>query len=165
MKTVHVLLANSERRTNNLIEVALRDVCYDHALVQCAFTRRLDEALHRGSSEEFSMIFLAPDHLVSGPPQRASRCSTRDGAAAIRTLKSRRSVPIVAVGVRPHDELPLLEAGADRVFGVLFDSDSLRLETRRLLHLPEPVLQPEPEATRWSFGAGLLRTFQKLRQA
>ena len=165
MNTVHVLLANSNRRLNNLIEVAVRDVCYDQLQVECATTVRLDELLRRGCHDAFGLIFVAPDHLVSGPAPRAASISIADAARVIRTIKRRHHAPIIAAGVRPQCELPLLEAGADKVFGILFDRDEFRSEVRRVLNLPEPVAEAEPEPSRWSFAAGLLRGFQKLRQA
>jgi len=56
----------------------------------------------------------------------------------------------------------LLEAGADKVFGLLLDRGDVRTEVRRALNLLEPVA--EVEGGRWSLGAGLLRGLQKLRQ-
>jgi len=73
-------------------------------------------------------------------------------------------VPIIVVGVRADLELALLEAGAESVFGILMDRDRLRSEIRRALRLLENVDEPQPEPSRWSFGAGLLRGLQKLRQ-
>jgi hypothetical protein len=165
MKKVHVLLANSDRRLNNLIEVAVRDVCYDQLEVECATTIRLDEVLRSGCLGGFGLIFVAPTHLVSGPGRRAASVSIDDAAHAIRTIKNHYATPIIGVGVQPQDELPLLEAGAEKVFGILFDRDELRIELRRLLQLPEPGAEVEPAPSRWSFAEGLLRGLQKLRQA
>ena len=162
MKSVYVLLANSNRRTNNLIEVAIRDACYEQVHIECLTTNQLDEVLHRGSSDEVELIFLASDNLVSGPPRHASHCSPADVSRAIRALKKMRSVCIMAVGVLPQDEPLLLEAGADKVFGLLLDRGDVRTEVRRALNLLEPVA--EVEGGRWSLGAGLLRGLQKLRQ-
>src|SRR6266700_1580840 len=125
IKTVSVLLANSDRRLNNLIEVAVRNVCYDQLHVECATTWRLDELLHRACLSEFRLIFVAPDHLVSGPSPRGTQVRIADAARVIRTIKHQRTVPIIAVGVSPQDEPALLEAGADHVFGILFDRDTL----------------------------------------
>jgi hypothetical protein len=164
MKKVHVLLANSDRRLNNLIEVAVRDVCYDQLEVECATTVRLDELIRNGCLGGFGLIFVAPTHLVSGPGRRAASATVADAAHAIQTIKGYHATPIIAVGVQPHDELPLLEAGADKVFGILFDRDELRSELRRVLHLPELGVEAEPEPSRWPFATGLLRGLQKLRQ-
>jgi len=162
MHRVYVLLGNSDRRTNNLIEVAIRDACYEQLHVECLTTNRLDEVLHLGNSDKFGLIFLASHNLVSGPPRRALHCSCADVAEAIRTLKKTRPVCIMGVGVLPQDEPLLLEAGADKVFGILLDRTKLQAEVRRALNLREPVV--EAEAGRWSMAAELLRGFQKLRQ-
>jgi len=163
MNTVHVLIANSDRRLNNLIEVAVRDVCYEQVLVECFITSRLDEVKHRGSYENVGLIFLAPNHVVIGPPHRAVSATLEESVICIQALKTRRSIPIIAVGVRPDHELSLLEAGADSVFGILFDGDKLRLQIRQGLGIQEHVPESEPP-NRWSFASGLLRGFQKLRQ-
>jgi len=163
MNSVYVLLANSDRRTNNIIEVAIRDACYEQVHLECLTTFRLDEVLHRGCSDEFALIFLAADNLISGPPRYASHCGPSDVARAIRTIKKVRPVSIMAVGVLPQDEPLLLEAGAERVFGILLDRDELKAEVRRALNLPEPVA--EAESSRWSLTSGLLRGFQRLRQS
>ncbi len=163
MNTVKVLIANSDRRMNNLVEVAVRDVCYEQRLVECSITGRLDELLHRGCVEKPGLIFLAPNHVVIGPERRASSASLEDAARCIRTIKSRHSAPIIAIGVRQDNEQALLEAGADTVFGILFDRDKLRSEIRRGLALPEQFTEAET-TNRWSLTTGLLRGLQKLRQ-
>ena len=163
MNNVHALLANSDRRLNNLIEVAVRDVCYDHALVECAKTDRLADLLHRGCIDNFNLIFVAPDHVLAGPQKRPVRASFASVLDVIQKIKAHRSVPIIAVGVGPREELPLLETGVDNVFGIVFERDELRAEVKRALNLTEEVEHPSP--SRWSFAAGLLRGLQKLRQA
>ena len=163
IKTVAVLLANSDRRLNNLIEVAVRNVCYDQLHVECSTTWRLDELLHRGCLSEFGLIFVAPDHLVSGPSPRATQVRVPDAARVIRTIKHQRAVPIIAVGVNPQDEQALLEAGADHAFGILFNRDALGAQVRTVLNLRDEVAE-EPASTRWSFATGLLRGWQRLRE-
>jgi hypothetical protein len=163
MNTVYVLIANSDRRMNNLIEVAVRDVCYEQLLVECSITGRLDEALHRGCVENVGLIFLAPNHVVIGPPQRAVAASLNDATRCIQTIKRRRSVLIMAVGVRSDNELELLEAGADSVFGILFDRDKLRFEIRRGLGLQEQLQESEPPS-RWSIANSIFRGLGKPRQ-
>jgi hypothetical protein len=163
MNTVHVLIANSDRRLNNLIEVAVRDVCYEQVLVECTTTYRLDEMLHRACVGNAGLIFLAPTHVVIGPPQRAVTPSLEDAVRCIRAIKSRRTVPIIAVGVRCDHENTLLEAGADGVFGILFDRDKLRFEIRRGLGLQELLQESEP-SNRGSFVEGFFRGLGRLRQ-
>ena len=163
MNTVYVLIANSDRRMNNLIEVAVRDVCYEQLQPECSITYRLDETLHRGCFDNIGLIFLAPNHVVIGPPQRALAASLEDATRCIQTIKQRRSIPIIAVGVRSDNELPLLEAGADSVFGILFDRDKLRFEIRRGLGLQEQ-LQESEAPNRWSFASSLFRGLHRPRQ-
>src|SRR5438132_2925446 len=98
IKTVSVLLANSDRRLNNLIEVAVRNVCYDQLHVECSTTWRLDELLHRGCLSDFGLIFVAPDHLVSRLLLQEKQVRIEDAARLIRTIKHHRPVPIIAVG-------------------------------------------------------------------
>jgi len=163
MNTVHVLIAYSDRRLNNLIEVAVRDVCYEQLLVECEITSRLDELRHRGCSDIFGLIFVAPNHLVIGPAQRARPATLEDASECIKTIKQYRAVPIIAVGVRPDHEMTVLETGADSVFGILFDRDKLRFEIRRGLGIQEAIAQAE-QPSRWSFASGFLKGFHKLRQ-
>ncbi len=163
MNTVYVLIANSDRRMNNLIEVAVRDVCYEQLLVECSITSRLDEMLRQGCLDKVGMIFLAPNHVVIGPPQRAVAATMEEATRSIQTIKSRRSVPIIAVGVRSDCEMPLLEAGADSVFGILFDRDKLRFEIRRGLGLQEQLQESEAPA-RWSLASSFFRGLNRLRQ-
>jgi hypothetical protein len=163
MNTVHVLLANSNRRLNNLVEVALRDACYEQVSVECATIDRLADLHHRGCVDNFGLIVVAPDHLLTGPPKRTSHVSIEEVVGVIRTIKAQRSVPIIAVGIRPDEELPLLEAGVDNVFGIVFAREELRTEVRRVLNLSEQLEEAAP--SRWSFAAGFLRGLEKLRQA
>jgi len=164
MKTVNVLLANSERRLNNLIEGAVRDVCYNQVLVECVITNRLDELLDLGCRKNFGLIFVSPGHLVWGPARRALPVTIADAAEVIRSIKAQCIVPIIGVGIRPEQEDGLLEAGADSCFGVVFNRDEMRAELRRVLMISEQV-EPEQTESRISFIAGLLRGWQKLRQA
>src|SRR6266516_4174920 len=99
IKTVSVLLANSDRRLNTLIEVAVRNVCYEQLHVECSPTWRVDELLHRGCLSEFGRLFVPPDLLVSGRSPRAARIRIPDAASVIRTIQHQRAVPIIAAGV------------------------------------------------------------------
>ena len=162
--TIHVLLGNSDRRLNNLIEVAVRDVCYGHAQAECIVSNRLDDMLHRGCRDNFDLLVIAPLHLVSGPVSHASQVSMHETREVIQSIKATRNIPIIVIGVGPQEDQLFLEAGADQTFGCLIDRDHLRVTLRHLLNLAEPV-EEEPGASRWSFGAGLFRAFQKLGQS
>src|SRR6266496_1403840 len=137
MKTINLLLGNSDRRINNLLEVAVRDVCYDLAVVECFRTVRLDDLTQRGCCEEHDLIFIAPEHLFAGPVRKKSRDPIEEAVRAIRAIKEHRSVPIIGVAVPAEHELRVLMAGADNVFGVLFNDEALKAEVRRVLQLAE----------------------------
>ena len=164
MKNVHVLIGGSDRRLNNLIEVAVRNVCFEQLHVECAITRRLDELLHRSTQSEFGLIFVAPDHLQLGPSTRTTGVRIADAAKVIRMIKQHRSVPVIAVGISPQDESEILQAGADHAFGILLGREALGTEVRRVLNLREKVTE-EAESSRTSFASGLFRGWQRFRQA
>src|SRR5438067_12805136 len=134
MRTINLLLGNSDKRSNNLIEVAVRDVCYDLAVVECFKTTRLDEFTMRGCCEDFDLLILSPDHVSPGRAGKGPRNSVEESVRAITTIKEARPAPIIAVAVPAEHELRLLMAGADNAFGVLFNEDALKCEVRRVLN-------------------------------
>jgi hypothetical protein len=163
MKTIHVLLGNSDRRINNLVEVAVRDVCYGLALVECFRTARLDEFTQRGSCEDFDLIIMAPKHLLPGPVRKGAGDAIEAGVRAIQTIKEHRAVPILGVAVPAEHELKVLMAGAENVFGAVFNEEVLKSEVRRVLKLAEPVAEPvTPD--RPSFAGVLMRGFERFKQ-
>jgi len=164
MKTINLLLGNSDRRINNLVEVAARDVCYDRAVVECFKTADLDEFIQRGCVEEFDLIIIAPEHLRPGPVRRNTRNAIEEAVRAICTIKEHRQVPIIGVAVPAEHELRILMAGADNVFGVLFNDEVLKSELRRVLGLAEQAEVP-PSPSRASFAGVLLRGLDRFRQA
>jgi hypothetical protein len=163
METINVLLASTERRTNNLIQTVVLDVCYDRAAVNCLQTGRVDELQARGGREGFDLVVVCPGHLVAEPSRRSKTVTTAEAAQAIKRIKLWRSVPIIAVAVARDDEPLLLDAGADSVLGTPFNGDALRVELGRLLILPEPEVAPEPE--RGSFTTFFMRRLHLLKNA
>ena len=164
MKTINLLLGNSDRRINNQVEVAVRDVCYDQAVVECFKTAQLDDFIQRGSVEEFDLIIIAPEHLRPGPVRRNSRDAIAEAVRAICTIKEHRQVPIIGVAVPAEHELRMLMAGADNVFGVLFNDEVLKSEVRRVLGLTEQAEEPAP-SSRPSLTGVLMRSLDRFRQA
>ena len=165
MKTINVLLGNSDRRINNLVEVAVRDVCYDLAVVECYRTARLDEFTQRGSCEDFDLIIMAPEHLAAGPVRKASRNPIEEAVRAIGAIKEHRNVPIIGVAVPSEHELKVLMAGADNVFGAVFNVEVLKSEVRRVLNLSEIVEEPSPtRSSRPSFAETIMRGFDRFKQ-
>ncbi len=152
MKTVNLLLGNSDRRINNLLEIAVRDACYNQAVVECFRTSRVDELLRLSSLRRFDLIFIAPENLKPSPSRRPPFVSVAEVIRTMRSIRAFCSTPMIAVAVPEEDELSLLEAGAENTFPLFFDGEALKAEVRRVLRLVEPV--EEPEASR-----GFIDTF------
>jgi hypothetical protein len=163
MRTVKLLLGNSHRRLNNLIEVLVRDVCYEQAFVDIQITSRIGEFIRRGFSERPDLLMLAPEHLLPEPSRKTSHNFTEEAVRAIQTLKRRSSNPIIVMGVPEAQQIQFLEAGAESAFGVLFNHDGFKAEIRRVLRVEEFVEAPAPP--RWSFADALLRGWERLKQA
>jgi hypothetical protein len=163
MKTVNLLLASSDRRVNNIVEAAVRDVCFEQAVVECTRATGVDEFLRQSNSGWVDLIMVEPDNLLPTSKRRGLRPSLEQAADAIRSLKSQRSTPVVALNVAPQNQMALLEAGVDNTFAFPLDSDALKTELRRLLNLSEPV-EAAPSSG-WSLAGSLRRGWQRLTNA
>jgi hypothetical protein len=164
MTEIQILLANSERQTNNRIEAQVLDVCFNQGLVRCMRTSRADELIEWGRSGRFQLIIVAAEHLVQAPSHKGRWSSSTEAAQAIHEIRARCNTPIIALSVFPDHVNPLLEAGADGVVRYPLETDRLNDEIRRLLNLAEaPVAAPEPPA--WSLGMLLLRWFGRPKSA
>src|SRR3954451_15041667 len=115
MKTINLLLAISDRRLSNLIEVQVRDLCYEQAVVNCTRVVGLTEFARQGSWMGLDLMILTPSDLFPSEVASRSRASFDSVFEAIRRIKQRHTTPILAVGVSPQDEALLLEAGVDCV--------------------------------------------------
>jgi hypothetical protein len=158
MNTVNLLLGNSDRRINNLLEIAVRDVCYNLAVVNCYQTSRVDELLRLGSSRRFGLIFIAPQHLKPEPSRRPQVVSMGEVLQTIRILRARCTTPMIAVAVTEEEELGLLEAGAENTFPLFFNVDLLKAEVRRVLRFPE--LKPDQTESEGGLIESFLRRFR-----
>ncbi len=163
MKTINVLLASTERRTNNLIQAVVLDVCYDRAAVNCIQTGRVDELQARGAREGFDLVIVSPGHMVAEPSRRSKTVTLEEVAHAIKRIKLWRPVPVIAVAVAPKEQPVMLDAGADGVLGIPFNGDAMREELSRLLELPE--LESEPEPARGGLTTFFMRGLQLLKNA
>jgi DNA-binding response OmpR family regulator len=160
MKILNLLLGNSDRRVGNLIETLVRDVCDNYAIVHCTRTARVDEFIYQGCHEEFDLVILASDSLLPAPGQATFACSLCDGIRAMRARKNHSDMPIIAVGVSAHNELPLADAGVDCVLGLPFGCEELKEALRNHLSIPAAVGQSKAEPL-----SGILtRVFQRLTQ-
>ena len=163
MNVLNLLLGNSDRGMNNLIEAMVRDTFYDRAVVECTRTARLDDFARRGRFAWLNLIIVAPDGFVGAPGQPVPRGSIEPVVRAIQDIRVQRPTPIIAYAVSPEHQLALLEAGAESALGLPLDSNALRSEVRRVLGVEEPV--EVSRSNRWSLGRVLLRGMQQLRQA
>ena len=159
MNTFNLLLGNSDRRINNLIEVCVRDVCYNYAVVECFRTSRIDELVRLGSRPVFHLIIVAPANLNPEPSRRTASVDMAEVIRAIRMIKFKTGTPILGVAVPQEEEVRVLEAGAENTFPILFDQETFKAEIRRILRVPEQVETVEEEPVRASKVSSFLRSF------
>jgi hypothetical protein len=160
MDTIKLLLAHSDRRVANLIEVAVLDVCYDQAAVRSTRIARLDEFVRQGSLWDFDLIVVGAEHLFADRDQRVS-ARTEEVAQGIQTIRTHSSSPIIAVAGFENSHEGLLQAGAHSVLGFPFNSDQLKAEVRPLLDLTG--FAGVRETNRWSAFGSLFKGLQKVR--
>jgi hypothetical protein len=160
MESIKLLLAHSDRRISNQIEVAVLDVCYDRAAVQSSRTCRLDELAHQGGLWDYDLIVVGAENLFR---DRTQQCwaSADEVADAIANIRLHSSSPIVAYAASEENCEALLQAGADIVLNNPLDSEQLKRELRSLLDWTEVV----ETSNRWSGFGSLLKGFQKVKAA
>ena len=164
MEAIALLLANSDRHLNNLIEAQVLDVCYNQALVRCTKTARADELASLGRSGQFDLIVVAVENLSPNAGRRAPSVAPEEVLRAIGEIRSRCPTPVIAITVTLEAEATLLGAGADCVVRFPFRAEGLKAEVRRLLRMPEWV-EEVPVPNRWSLATLLLRRFGRLKNA
>ncbi|HEV2394000.1 MAG TPA: hypothetical protein VG146_16730 [Verrucomicrobiae bacterium] len=167
MDTINVLLANADRRTNNLIEAMILDVCFNQAVVHFVRALRIDEFATAGSRAAFDLILVSPDNLLPEATRRNGSVGIEEVTSAVREIKRRHKNPIVAFSVPTDAEYYMTEAGAEVVLGRPFAMDSLRAEVRRLLRMPAHVHEvvEVPAPNRWAFAQRLFSGLQRSKSA
>jgi CheY-like chemotaxis protein len=160
METIKLLLANSDRKVNNQVEVAVLDVCYDRAAVESTRAARLDEVVHQGSLWEFDLIVVGVDGLFRDRNQQ-SCASIEDVARAIETMRAHCSTPIIALTGAASAGTALLNAGADSVLPLPLCPEQLKTELRASLDL-NGFVEAE-DSGRWSGLDSLVRGLQKAK--
>lgn len=160
METIKLLLAQADRRTSNLVEVAVLDVCYDRAVVNSTRTARLDDFLRQGTLWDFDLIVVGAENLFVDRRQQ-TWAEARQVAEAIESIRVHHSTPIVALANDPQCSEMLLEAGADAVLPLPLNTDQLKTELRPLLNF-NGVDEVE-EVSRWSTLGSLFRGMQRSR--
>jgi hypothetical protein len=163
MKRLNLLLANMDRRTNNLIEAAVLDACFNQAAVQCTRTGRVDEMVHYGGHPAVQLIVVSPANLVAAPSRKGAPVTIEEVGGAIRSIKEHCATPVIVVNVPAAEELGLRQAGADVVMEGPFDREMLKAEVRQVLNLREPETAEPP--ARWSLAALFGRGLHRLRNA
>jgi DNA-binding response OmpR family regulator len=160
MENIKLLLAHSDRRVGNQVEVAILDVCYNQAVVQSTRIIRLDEFVHQGSLWDYDLMVLGSEHLFGDRTQK--NLADMDAVIkAIEQVRQHRSAPIIALSSSQDIADELLRAGADVVLSSLFNADQFKAEVRALLELNNPA---EPAvAGGWSAIGSFLRGFQKAK--
>ena len=166
MKTYHILVGNSEDILNDFIETLFQEACRGRATVQCTRTPRVGEFVRAACRREFDLIIQIPHRLTPEFTAPTPLGYLGEGLHAIRTIKSKRQAPIIAVVAfeeRARYEPLFLEAGADCVLELPFQGDQLTLAISRLLRLPARLqcLGSKP----WFFAGVLMRGLRLLHQA
>jgi DNA-binding response OmpR family regulator len=160
MKTLNLLIGNSDRSVCNMIEVMVLDVCYNRASVNTTRATRIDELAHKACREEFDLMIVAPDNLLPAPGLEPCPQRIIEAIDQIRRVRTPRKMPIIAFAVSPEREYPITTAGADCVLGLPFHPEELKAAVELRLNLP--AARPEHSIADDSFSAALVRGFQRL---
>jgi hypothetical protein len=159
MDTIKLLLAHSDRRLSNQVEVAVLDVCYDQAVVKTTRVARLDEFVQQGGLWDFDLMIVGAEHLFRDRTQ-SSWAGPDAVARAIKQIRVHRSTPIITVGGNEASSHELCQAGADLSLCSPFKPELFKAEVRALLKLSVRV---EAQASNGWFIGSLLRGFQKAK--
>ena len=166
MKTYHILLGNGEELLNDFIQTLFQEVCQGHAAVQCTRTPRVSDFVRAGCDSKFDLIIQIPNYLSPELTAPTPMAYLGGGLRAIRTIKSKRPAPIIAIVAfeeRARYEPLFLEAGADCVLELPFEGEQLALAVGSLLCLPARLQRLKSK--RWFFAGVLMRGLRLLRQA
>lgn len=160
MKTLNLLVGDSDRAICNLVEVQVLDLCYNRASVRTARSARIDDLAHKACREEFDILIFAPDNLLPAPGLEPSSQRVLEAVRQIRKVRLPRNMPIIAFGASAELEFPLTNAGVDCVLGLPFHPEELKAAVELRLNLP--AARPEHSFAEDSFSAVLMRGLQRL---
>jgi hypothetical protein len=149
MKTLKLLIGNSENRLNKVVEKLVRDACGDAAILHTTRTDRVGEFIHLGSTEKFDLAIIMPDHLHPDFSPHGSPGPAAEASRAISAIRAQRAVPVVAFTVAGRYGEDLAEAGAEYVLEIPFKCDEVKSVVQRLM----PLYGPERSASagKWSW--------------
>src|SRR2546421_12800030 len=97
MDRITLLLANADRRTSNIVETAVLDVCYNQAVVECVRTARVDEFIQQSFLATYDLLIVAADGLPAEPSRRAGWVTVEEDARAVEAIKEHSSTPLLAL--------------------------------------------------------------------
>jgi CheY-like chemotaxis protein len=166
MKTYNILIGNCEELLNNFIEALFQEVCRGKADVRFTKSARVGDFVQRACNNTFDLIIQVPHNLFPELTAPTPMGLLGEGVRAIRTIKSKRPVPVIAIVAleeRARYEPLLLEAGADCVLELPFEGEELTSAVGRLLQVPTR-LEHLP-SSRWFFAGVLVRGLRRLKQA
>ena len=163
MRTIHVLIGNSNLRVTNMIELLVRSVCDRQTCLDSTRAPHVEDFLAQAVRKQFDLIVFNPENLARSAERPRSFLTIRETENAIRSIKTLRSAPIVAVCVSPENEFHLSEAGADLVLGLPFNCDDFKSAVSRLILVPESATTEN--AIRPSFASGLRRGLEILTES
>jgi hypothetical protein len=163
MHTINLLIANSNFRVTNMIEALVRGVCTRETSLHSSRVSGVDEFLTLAVRDELDLIIVNPENLSRTAQSVRPLVSVREAENAIRSIKTLRSAPIIAVAVSPEHELALSEAGADLVLGLPFNCGDLKSAIARLIILPES--QSSSTVVRPSFVSAFFRGVEQLTRS
>jgi len=166
MDTVKLLLASCERSVSNSIEVVVRDVCYEQAVVSCARVMSDREFARQGSWKGFDLMIVTVNALLPSEGQTGSRADIDAVSHSIRDIKEKHKTPIIAVGVPMEYDAALLEAGADFALAGPLNAEELRPAVAQALGIDIHVANNDQAHSPFaSIGEALIRGFQRLTEA
>lgn len=157
MKSIRILLGSCNRSVNNTVEAHLRDLCFERAEVDLARVGRIGEFIQQASCDAYEMILVAPWDLQPDLNRRAVPIALDQVCCALRLIRQRHHVPIIAIQAGSNDQEDLLDAGADTVLHRPLDAAKLRAEVEPFLKLPELAVPPQP-TLQWSLVGNWLRS-------
>ena len=166
MKTYHILLGNGEELLNDFIETLFQEVCQGQTAVQCTRAPQVSDFVRAGCDSKFDLIVQIPHYLTPELTAPTPMVYLGEGLRAIRTIKSKRPAPIIAIVAfeeRARYEPLFLEAGADCVLELPFEGEQLTSAVGGLLRLPARLQRYRSKP--WFSAGVLMRGLRLLRQA
>jgi hypothetical protein len=165
MEKVHLLVANAIPTLSNRIESLVLDGCCDQAVVETTRIAQADDLVKLASSGAYRLVIVAADNLLPPPDLRKSWVSAEEAVRAIRAIRGRCDTPVIVVSIFP-DEGSLVEAGAECVVRLPFESEKLKSEVWRVLRMADQVKESRPGRLSWNelvvrrFGTALLQAIK-----